>query len=546
MRNSNFGDTMPADTSTSAQTPDTLAKALHTEWQDSGVRFWASDPKMVTQHEKAIQDLMSCIKSVGSAPPILQEGGTYFGCWLESTGTINAEILSRFLPTVAENTFSAFAKGQRKDGLFPYKITQDGPAFAQIQTVTPLARAVWNHYALNGKNRAFLNELYPAMVANDRWLAQHRDTLAIGGVEAFCCYDTGHDGSPRFWHVPDSPFENDPAQYDPTNPILPFVAPDLTANVACQRVYLGKIANELGIENDWAALAQASQKALFEQCYDDQDDFFYDLDRKGSFVRVQSDILLRVLACEIGDATFFDRMLRKYMLNTRKFFARFPFTSIAMDDPRFDPNFAQNSWGGPTNFLSIIRAAHAFEHHGRHTELTWVEQPILHALFGFDAFPQTLDPKTGAQGFTQCYSPSILCLLDFVERLCGILPRPDQSLWFTGLTPKSIEHRVEDIETSYSRRVDGHEFTLKNTPKQTTAFRDGQRLYQAPAGLRVLTDRTGGIQAVIGLQASGVSGVFSTAKSDIEINIQANEHLLFDGSSFERFAEPGLTPISHG
>ncbi|MGJ8584062.1 MAG: MGH1-like glycoside hydrolase domain-containing protein [Marinosulfonomonas sp.] len=524
---------------------DQQKQAVLAEWQASGVRFWASDPKMVTQYEKAIKDLMSCIKAQDDTPPILQEGGTYFGCWLESTGTINAEILSRFLPSVAENTFSAFAKGQRTDGLFPYKITKDGPAFAQIQTVTPLARSVWNHYKLNGQNRNFLKDMYTAMVANDHWLSQHRNTRGTGGVEAFCCYDTGHDASPRFWHVPDSPFENDPAKYDPANPILPFIAPDLTANVACQRSYLGKIAKELDIENDWQSQARASQDAVFRHCYCDDDDFFYDRDRNDNFVRVQSDILLRVLACEIGDNAFFDRMLRNYLLNTRKFFARFPFTSIAMDDPRFDPNFSQNSWGGPTNFLSIIRAAHAFEHHDRHTELTWVEHPILHALFGFDDSPQTLDPKTGAQGFTKCYSPSILCLLDFVERLCGILPRPDNHLWFTGLVPKSIEHRVKDIETRYSRIVDGAEFTLKNTSNQTTAFRDGQMLYQAPAGLRVVTDRAGEIREIIGMQAGGVSGQFSTAQVDIEINVQPNEQLRFDGAGFERISSPGMTPISH-
>jgi hypothetical protein len=29
---------------------------------------------------------------------------------------------------------------------------------------------------------------------------------------------------------------NDPTKYNPDNPLLPFVAPDLTANVACQRI----------------------------------------------------------------------------------------------------------------------------------------------------------------------------------------------------------------------------------------------------------------------------------------------------------------------
>ena len=100
------------------------------------------------------------------------------------------------------------------------------------------------------------------------------------------------------------------------------MAPDLTANVACQRKYLAKIARELGRTNDWDSKGACSEKALLDQCYDAVDDYFYDRDASGRFVRLQSDVLLRVLACEIGDDTLFERMLEKYLLNTRKFFAR--------------------------------------------------------------------------------------------------------------------------------------------------------------------------------------------------------------------------------
>ena len=95
--------------------------------------------------------------------------------------------------------------------------------------------------------------------------------------------------------------------------------------------------------------------------YDAEDGFFYDLDKHGRHVKVQSDLLLRVLACEIGDDEFFAQALDRYLLNTRKFFAKYPFTSIALDDPRYDPAYDYNSWAGPSNFLSLIRAPHAFE-----------------------------------------------------------------------------------------------------------------------------------------------------------------------------------------
>ncbi len=188
------------------------------------------------------------------------------------------------------------------------------------------------------------------------------------------------------------------------------------------------------------------------------------------------------LACEIGDDDFFARALQRYLLNTRKFFARYPFTSLALDDPRFDPAFDYNSWSGPSNLLSLIRAPHAFEVHHRHVELTWVLYPILSALFRAPRFAQTLSPFTGNAGYTERYSPALLCLVDFVERLCGILPRPDGSLWFTGLVPYQIEHRDMQHETAYARQVDGHEFELVNTAASSIAYRDGEVLFEAPRG----------------------------------------------------------------
>ena len=525
---------------------DEAENAALAEWMRSGVRFAASSPQMEERYYQAIRELFSCIKPTAGTGPILNEGGIYLGCWLESTGTINTELLSRFVPSVAERTYAAFAEHQRADGLFPYKLTADGPVFSQIQLVTPLARCVWNHYRLHGGDRAYLRRMYDAMARYDAWLAAWRNTRGTGAVEAFCTYDTGHDLSARFWHVPDSPMGNDPAAYNPDNPILPFVAPDLTANVACQRAYLARIAEELGEDGaPWRAKAERSTAALFEHCYDEADAFFYDLDNNGRHVRVQSDVLLRVLACEIGDDAFFEQALSRYLLNTRKFFARYPFTSIALDDPRFDHNFDQNSWCGPTNFLSLIRAPHAFEAHGRHVELTWVLYPILSALFKASRFAQTLSPFTGREGFTEAYSPSILCLLDFVERLCGIQPRPDGNLWFTGLIPYQIEHRDEAHETAYGRTVDGHRFELVNSATVSTAYRDGALLFHCPKGVRVVTDRSGSVVALVGMSVNEIEGSLRTREGELAFRVAANEQLDLREGRLVSVRPPGIVPPAY-
>ncbi|MCR6671928.1 hypothetical protein [Devosia ginsengisoli] len=516
------------------------------EWQSADVAFASSTPRLEARYDQAVSELLDCIKPTDVTGPILHEGGVYHGCWLESTGTINTELMARFLPSIAAETYAAFATHQREDGLIPYKITQTGPAFAQIQLVTPLARSVWNHYCLNG-DRTFLARLYAAMARYDAWLAQYRDTRGTGAVEAFCTYDTGHDLSARFWHVPDSPFGNDPTRCDPDSPVLPFIAPDLTANVICQRLYLARIAAELGEDpQPWRDKAQSSLKALFAHCYDPDDHFFYDRDRNGNLVRVQADVLLRVLACEIGDDAFFAEALSRYLLNTSKFFAKYPFTSVALDDPRFDPNFGQNSWSGPSNFLSIIRAAHAFEHHGRHVELTWAQMPILAALFAMDTFPQTLSPFTGAPGYTESYSPAILCLLDMVERLCGILPRPDGTLWFTGLVPREVIHRYQDHHTAYRRKVDSHTFELLNDGISATIYRDGEKRFTFPHGTRLVATREGNLHSLIGMVARSVTGTIETPTGPIPISIGPNEVVTLQNGTLTSTRESSLVTPSYG
>ena len=525
---------------------DETGAALVSEWQASGVRFAASNPALEKQYWRAVSELFTTIRPTGDFGPILNEGGVYFGSWLESTGTISAEILSRFLPSVAENTFLGFARSQREDGLLPYKLTDDGPVFNQIQLVSPLARAVYVHHRLNGGDTGFLSTMYAAMSAYDAWIAQNRNTRGSDAVEAFCCFDTGHDLSARFWHIPDTPFENDPARYDPDNPLLPLIAPDLTANIACQRKYLSRIATVLGEDDKpWADKAGASTVSLYAKCFDNYDRFFYDQDRHGRLIKIQSDVLLRVLASEIGNDAFFEEMLEKYLLNTRKFFAKYPFTSLALDDPRFDPSADHNSWSGPTNLLSLIRAPHAFEAHERHVELMLALQPALSVLLSMERFAQTINPFTGAAGFTESYSPAMLGLIDFIERMSGILPRPDETLWFTGLVPAAVTHRQTAHETAYARAVDGAAFELVNLAEHSIVYKNGEELCRFPRGVRLITTRAGEPMALVGLRIGGVSGTFTGPTGTHQLTLGPNEQVVFEGERLVSKRPAGYVPITH-
>ncbi|MCL2782949.1 MAG: hypothetical protein FWD80_03125, partial [Propionibacteriaceae bacterium] len=287
---------------------DDIVGRLHAQTDDAPpdglvqVNLVADGGALQQRWHQAIDELATCIRPVGDGvDPILCEGGNYPGCWIEGTGTISTEILDRFVPSVSRSTHLAFAHHCRADGLMPYKLTDAAPGFSQIQIVTPLARSVWKHYRQTGAPIQYLQTMYNAMTEMDAWLASHRDTRGTGGVEAFCTFDTGHDLSPRFWFVPDRCPDGDATRHDTNCPVLPYIAPDMTANVACQREYLALIATELGdAAHPWQVKAQASREALWAQCFSADDEFFYDRAADGQLLRVQSDVLLRVLACEIG------------------------------------------------------------------------------------------------------------------------------------------------------------------------------------------------------------------------------------------------------
>ena len=280
--------------------------------------------------------------------PILQEGGIYLGRWLESTGTINAESLSRLIPSVSETTYLAFVDQQRVDGLFPYKLTENGPSFRQIQLVTPPARRVWNHYELHGRDISFLKTMYQAMSRYDDWIARYRNTrgpaawkLSAPLIPGMICRPGSGMFRTRLIETMPPPSTRTPRF------CLPGTGFD-GQHLLSAHVFSPHSRRARRIWSRLRAKAEVSLNSLFRYCYDEEDQFFYDRDRNDELVRVQSDVPPRVMACEVGDAELFDNMSRRYLLNTGKFFAKYPFTSMAMDDPRFDPSSSYNSWGGPS------------------------------------------------------------------------------------------------------------------------------------------------------------------------------------------------------
>jgi len=361
--------------------------------------------------------------------PVLFEGAEYKGIWLECGPHEGAVYGALVDPRVGLDCHRAFFHAQREDGYLPCYLQTHKNGTAHVQTVVPVAKSALEVYGQT-EDRAFLEEAYAACSRYDDWLSAHRDTRGAGLCELFCEWDTGHDHSPRVSGLPHE-CPNDDARVCPDVPgkALPWLAPDLSATVYGSRVALAAMARTLGRDAEagsWNDKAEATRRALLSWCFDPEACCFFDLDADGRFVRIRGAAMLNVLQEHVPDASLFDALYRRHVQNPEAFWTPYPFPSVAADDPAFARDLPHNSWGGPTQALTALRAPRWMEHYGRHADLAHLMARWVEALARADGFRQQLHPWTGemipaAPGFPgDGYSPSMLVLLDFVARLYGV------------------------------------------------------------------------------------------------------------------------------
>jgi len=400
--------------------------------------FPSSDPAWRRTWDAAVAVLAGNIRSVpGYSRPVLFEGSTYQGIWLECgphEGLVYATLaknvsvgLSKISPLeAARNNHMAFFALQRADGQLPASIKTTENGYGQIQMVVPIAATAWELAQLSG-DEGLLTTAYAACGRWDAWLRQYRDTRKTGLVEGFCTYDTGHDNSPRWVGVPNRCPDAD-ARKCPQIASMPRLCPDLSATVYGGRVALAGMAKALGKNGEaalWLEDAEKIRGLILDRLYSPEDASFYDLDAQNQFVRVRGDVISRVLGEHVldlahaRDKAIFEGVWTRQLHNAKAFWAPYPFASIAMDDPAFVRPIPRNSWGGASQALTALRAPRWMAHYGKQAELNRLMGQWCEAIMRHGEFRQQMDPMTGE--FTQPdpggYSPAALVFLSFAEAL---------------------------------------------------------------------------------------------------------------------------------
>lgn len=232
---------------------------------------------------------------------------------------------------------------QREDGMIPDAIHDEGtvthlslPVDADVTKPPLLAWSAWKLYEVDG-DREFLEEIYEPIVRANGWWFEKNDLDGNGLCEYQHPFSSGLDDSP-LWDEG-----------------MPVESPDLNSYLFLQQEALARIAEVIGEADEaemWRQRAEAMARRLVLRSWDPDTGYFLAM-HNGARVNVRTPFGLFPLLTGRLPADI-SRRLVSHLTNEAEFWSRYPVPSVAMDDPKYDP---QRMWRGPTwvniNYLLI-------------------------------------------------------------------------------------------------------------------------------------------------------------------------------------------------
>jgi putative isomerase len=232
---------------------------------------------------------------------------------------------------------------QREDGMIPDAIHDEGivthighPIEADVTKPPLVAWAAWKLYEYQ-PDREFLDEIYEPLVRCNNWWLLQNDLDGNGLCEYQHPFSSGLDDSP-LWDEG-----------------MPVESPDLNTYLCLEQSALAKIAREIGEERDselWSQRAAETARRMVDFSWDAKAGLFW-ARHNGLPVNVRTPFNLFPLITGRLPAQITARLI-DHLSDPRQFWSLFPIPTVALDDPKYDPN---QMWRGPTwvnvNYLLI-------------------------------------------------------------------------------------------------------------------------------------------------------------------------------------------------
>lgn len=381
---------------------------------------------------------IGCFK--GMEKPLFLISEQYPGIWLEHFyDSVFYAMRDREKLPLALNTAELFISLQKDDGQLPFCVLDGNKrkgelvGYSHIQECVSFAKLCSMIYEMSG-DKAFLLRAFEASQKWVTWLRNNRMTLGTGLVEMFVGFDTGHDNSGRLTGLScpgryriDGEIQN-ASVLPKDDPVAPIIAVDMNCNYYATLVALSKMANVLGIPQKAKIFAEDAtrvKKNLFKYCYNEEDAFFYDVDKNGGQRKYLSSTVFHLfmegVLDEKDDAELIRKIYEKHISNPEEFNTPYPFPSMAISDPSVIGHKDFNCWGYYSQGLIALRATMWMDRYGFSSDFdrlcrAWVCAWTQH--YDKVKLGQELDPITGIPtNSSEWYSSSMLFYLFASERI---------------------------------------------------------------------------------------------------------------------------------
>jgi putative isomerase len=244
---------------------------------------------------------------------------------------------------LAQDQLRILLDHQREDGMIPDAVHDEGtvthlnfPVDADVTKPPLIAWAAWKLYESSG-DREFLEEIYEPIIRSNNWWFEKNDLDGNGLCEYLHPFSSGLDDSP-LWDEG-----------------MPVESPDLNTYLFLQQEAMAKIARVIGLPQEsemWEQRAAAMAERMVRLMWDSQAGFFW-ARKGGKPIKVRTPFNLFPLLTGRMPPEIANRLVG-HLVDERQFWPRFPVPTVALNDPKFDPN---QMWRGPTwvniNYLLI-------------------------------------------------------------------------------------------------------------------------------------------------------------------------------------------------
>jgi glycogen debranching enzyme len=365
--------------------------------------------------------------------------------------------------------------GQWQDGMLPHVIYHENdsdyfpdPGFWQIEkspqaakiptsgiTQPPLLATIVRLIHEQQPITAFINEIYPHLLAWHRWLHTHRDVDGSGLVCIIHPWESGTDDSPRWLKILETIHPNSamdftrgdtryvsarerpyPHDYERFIYLIdlfrkhsynqaeilsnsPFVVQDVLFNAVLYRanIDLQALGNIIGENTDeidqWVELMKSSFNQRFWQ---EDDGLYYDFDIvTQKIIQVNTGIIFLPLFAGLASQKQADRLVREYFNHPGHYAidekVKYRLTSASKSIDVWDP---RRYWRGPVWILLNWLVYHGLENYGYELEAVKLREDSL-ALMSKSGFREYYDPRNGTGCGSEKFSWSAALALDWIN-----------------------------------------------------------------------------------------------------------------------------------